>query len=144
MTVNEKTHDLLIFLADRITDITNFTVITNVVMKRVHCISAYSLRMSSHPHPDTHTCVCALNFLFVWFVLQHNVRSTGIQRFVSFGPKDIVDCITMYLRSVHICVAFVRVTVKTETEISHQIKIVHVEERDECFFFFSAQTPFNS
>ena len=98
--------------------------------------------MSPQPHPDTHTCVCALNFLFVWFVLQHNVRSTGIQRFVSFGPKDIVDCITMYPRSVRICVAFVRVTVKTETEKSHQIKIVHVEERDECFFF-SAQASFN-
>ena len=36
-TVNEKIQDLLIFCADRIDVITNFAVITNVVIKRVHC-----------------------------------------------------------------------------------------------------------
>ena len=38
MAVTEIIHDPLIFCADRIDVITNFAVITNVVIKRVHCI----------------------------------------------------------------------------------------------------------
>ena len=34
----KKIHDPLIFCTDRIDVITNFAVITNVVIKRVHCI----------------------------------------------------------------------------------------------------------
>ena len=36
-TVNEKLHDPLILCADRIDVITNFAVIMNAVIKRVHC-----------------------------------------------------------------------------------------------------------
>ena len=39
MTVNEKNKDPLIFCPDQIDVITNFAVITNVVIKKVHYIS---------------------------------------------------------------------------------------------------------
>ena len=36
--INEKIQDPLVFCADQIDIITNFAVITNVFIKRVHCI----------------------------------------------------------------------------------------------------------
>ena len=39
----KKIHDPLIFCADRIAVVTNFAVITNVVIKRVQCIFLFQI-----------------------------------------------------------------------------------------------------